>query len=137
MTAIALADAGRGRVTAIAVAAASGAAISASTWPPPTVCKTRTGLRPTSAVASGARSGRVRLAVSATKPVAAAIASPATSLNTRIVVSSDPAHVRAIAALANVNTGPYTECVCSHCPGVTATNGSWGKDDNLATYGSW
>src|SRR5207253_11230387 len=104
VTAIALPDAARGRVAAKAAAAASGAAISASTWPPPTVCTTSTGLRPTSAAASGARSGRVRAAASAAKPVAAAIATPARSLNAKMVAPTDAQ--RTIAALASVNAGP-------------------------------
>src|SRR5438105_5669409 len=106
VTANALTDAARGRVTAIAAAPASGAAISASTWAPPTVCTTSTGLRPTSAAASDARSGLVRVAARAAKPVAAAIARPVRSLNAKTVAPGDPANVRAIAALSRVNRGP-------------------------------
>src|SRR5947209_7668633 len=133
VTKIALVDRPRGRVTAIAAAAASGAAINASTWPPPTVCTTITGLRPIRATASGARSGRTRAAVSATNPVAAAIDTPPSTLNTRMVPAGEPTHVRAAAALTKVKAGPYIEGWPNHCTDVVATNGSCGNVDSLAT----
>ena len=50
------------------------------------------------------RSGRVRLALSAAKPLAMAMAMPLMSLNAKMVAPG--AHVRAMAALASVNAGP-------------------------------
>ena len=89
-----------------ASAPARGAAVSASTWAPPTVWTTTTGLRATIAAANAARSGRTLTAAIDVKAAAAPIATAAVSLNARMVASGDRGHVRTIEALKSVKSGP-------------------------------
>src|SRR2546421_1473188 len=101
-----------------------------------------TGFSPARAAAAAARSWArspdplgARRASAAARAAAPKAAIAASAWKAVMVPRTDPEPARAIAALVNTNTGPYTDLVRSHSGDTAAANGSVPNRAGVVTYG--